>query len=103
MYGPTRYICDVIEEMRKCYETRNFGYIIGLIEECQMLANRMESKLTENNGVETLHDQIKTLKKESAKLETEKENISSEIESLKEEIEIHRESHKMWMERAKTG
>ena len=78
MYGPSRYICDVIEEMRKCYETRNFAYINGLIEECQTLANRMESKLSENSSVETLHEQIKDLKKVKAKLET-------EIEVLKDE------------------
>ncbi len=42
---PSRYICSILDEMRKCHETRNFAYLPGLIEEAQMLANRMEAAL----------------------------------------------------------
>ena len=30
-----RTLCSVLEEMRKCYETRNFAVLPGLIEEAQ--------------------------------------------------------------------
>lgn len=40
-----RPICDVFEEMRKCHEHRNYSYLPSLIEEAQMMANRMESAL----------------------------------------------------------
>jgi len=42
---PNRLICDVFREMRDAHEHRNYGYMKGLIEEAQTLANRMEAKL----------------------------------------------------------
>ena len=40
-----RYLCDVLNEMRKCVKTLNFSYLLGLIEEAQTLGSRMEAKL----------------------------------------------------------
>jgi hypothetical protein len=40
-----RYICSVLEDMRKLNDTRNYGYLEGLIEEAQSYANRMENGL----------------------------------------------------------
>ena len=50
-YWVNRSLCDVLEEMRKCYETRNFAPLMGLIEEAQTLANRMEAGLNDQKDI----------------------------------------------------
>ena len=66
---PNRYLCDVLNEMRECTKTLNFSYLMGLIEESQTLANRMEAKLEDIKEIEFLHVRIRELKKEKKKLE----------------------------------
>ena len=41
----SRHACSVLDEMRECYKTMNFGAMAGLIEEMQTIANRMEAGL----------------------------------------------------------
>lgn len=74
---PNRTLCDVLKEMRKCYETRNFAYILALIEEAQSLGNRMEAKLEDNKDVRNARDVLKQAKEELRQLK-------SEMGSLKE-------------------
>ena len=59
-----RYICDVLEAMRKCYETRNFSYLPGLIEEAQLLADRMEAGLGDKADVRYYGKKVSALKEE---------------------------------------
>ena len=40
-----RTVCEVLEEMRKCHETRNYAALLALVEEVQSKANRMEGAL----------------------------------------------------------
>lgn len=42
---PYRTLCDVLNDLRKCYETRNFAAVLGLVEEAQMMGDRMEAAL----------------------------------------------------------
>ena len=56
---PNRYLCDVLEEMRKCNETRNYGMLAGLIEEAQTMGNRMEAALSEQKDYHRWHDKVK--------------------------------------------
>jgi pyrimidine operon attenuation protein/uracil phosphoribosyltransferase len=72
-----RYICDVLEAMRECDKTHNYSYLIGLVEEAQYLATRMESSLYDKNNYKVLHKEIKILRKRKSKLE-------KEVEKLKE-------------------
>lgn len=76
---PSRYICDVLEEMRKCYKTRNFAYLEGLIEEAQTMANRMEAALGEKKDHESWHKKAKEEKEEYKRLleETNKLRIAN--------------------------
>ena len=69
-----RYLCSVLEEMRECTKTLNFSYLLGLIEEAQTLANRMESKLFDIKDYERLHEDIVNLKKQKKKLEEKNED-----------------------------
>ena len=64
-----RYLCSVLEEMRECTKTLNFSYLLGLIEEAQSLASRMESKLYDIKDFDRLHEEIRDLKKKKKKLE----------------------------------
>ena len=68
-----RYLCDVFYEMRACTKTMNFSYLLGMIEEAQTLANRMEERLYEMKDFERLHEEIRALKKKKKKLEKEVE------------------------------
>ena len=70
-----RYICDVLDEMRKCVKTLNFSYLLGLIEEAQTLGSRMESKLFDIKDFDRLHEEIRDLKKKKKKLEKEVEAL----------------------------
>ena len=63
-----RYLCDVLSEMRKCVDTSNFSYLLGLIEEAQSLASRMESRLYDMKDHDRLLDDIRDLKKEKKNL-----------------------------------
>ena len=49
--------------------------MIGLVEEAQTLANRMEAKLYDIKDFERLHDDIKDLKKKKKKLEEKIEGL----------------------------
>lgn len=44
---PNRYICDVIREVRTAIEVGRIDMVLGLVEEIQVLANRMEAKLAD--------------------------------------------------------
>ena len=61
---PSRTLCDVLEGMREANKTRNYGYLLGLIEEAQYLGNRMEAALSDKKKVEDYRDEIKVLKEE---------------------------------------
>jgi len=66
---PNRYICTVFEEMRTCIKTLNFALFPSLIEEAQIMADRMEAKICTIKDFEYLEQEIKELKKQKKKLE----------------------------------
>ena len=65
---PNRYICDVLEEMRKCHSTHSYGPLPGLIEEVQTLANRMEAALDGKRDYNAWHKRVKEEKEELKRL-----------------------------------
>jgi len=70
-----RTLCDVLSEMRKCYKTRNFSSILGLIEEAQSMGNRMEAAIGDKNGIKDMNEKWHKLKKEIKELRKEKEKL----------------------------
>lgn len=89
---PNRTLCDVLEEMRKCHESRNYAYLLSLIEEVQTFGNRMEAALSNQKDFtqmdEALHKlkkQYKPLRDEILKLRDEKEELEEAIKKLKGE------------------
>lgn len=69
-----RTICQVLEEMRKLNETRNYSSLLSLIEEAQFMANRMEAKLYTINDYEYIQKEYKRLSKAVEVLRDDKEN-----------------------------
>jgi hypothetical protein len=64
-----RTLCDTLQEMRKCYETRNFGPIASLIEEAQIYGNRMEAKLTDIKEYDRMKERYKKISKKVKEME----------------------------------
>ena len=69
-----RTICAVFEEMRSCNETKNYSYLLGLVEEAQSMANKMESKIDLIKDFEELKDKYK-------ELEERKNDLKKDIKS----------------------
>ena len=69
---PNRTICEVLSAMRDCDKTRNYSYLLGLIEEAQNLANRMEAGLWDQKAFVEKEQEYQELKKEVKKLEAKK-------------------------------
>ena len=80
---PNRLLCTVFDEMRECVKTLNFSYLLGLIEEAQSLANRMESRLYDMKEHDRLLDDIRDLKKKKKNLKK-IVNVVDDEESLYE-------------------
>ena len=68
-YGLNRYLCDVLSEMRTCTETSNYAYLPSLIEEAQVMGNRMEASLYDKNDYTSIKKMIAEKKVELKKLE----------------------------------
>jgi hypothetical protein len=68
VHGWNRTLCSVLEEMRRCYDTRNFAPLSGLIEEAQTYANRMEAKLSDVKDYRTLKARYKKLSEKAEAL-----------------------------------
>jgi uncharacterized protein Yka (UPF0111/DUF47 family) len=80
--GPNRYLCSVLDEMRKHVEKVSvfnlFQYkrsMAMLIEEAQTLANRMETGLSDWSDVRRAHKEIKELKAEIKLLESKRDSL----------------------------
>ena len=74
---PNRTLCGVLEEMRKAHETRNFSYLLGLIEEAQTMGNRMEAALWDQSDIKDYRKEAKKLKEEIEQLKKDKKTIET--------------------------
>lgn len=71
MSRPNRTLCDVLEEMRATYNTRNFSYLLGLIEEAQTMGERMEAAIEDRRDAKQLREEISDLNREIEELQSE--------------------------------
>ena len=84
-FGVNRYLCDVLEDMRKCFETLNFAPMKSLIEEAQILGNRMEAGLGDKRDLVKLGEERHKLKQEYKRLQKLVEELKAEKEKLSPE------------------
>lgn len=75
---PNRTLCDVLSDMRKCFKTLNFSQLNSLIEEAQILGNRMEAALWDQKDVTQLQ-------KEKSELKSEVHNLQQQVQKLKQD------------------
>lgn len=66
---PNRTVCELLEEMRKLWETRNFAPMLGIIEEIQIAANAMEAGLSDQKDILQLREDKSALVREIKELE----------------------------------
>ena len=78
-----RTLCDVLEEMRACWETRNFAPMKGLIEEAQGMGNRMEASLYEIRDLKKLREQYLQARRDMKELGAEKAKLEAKVEKLR--------------------
>ncbi len=76
-------MCDVLEEMRKCDKTKNYAYLLSLIEEVQSMANRMEAALADTKDIKNLQEEISKMKKEIKTLEAKKKKLGGKTKKKK--------------------
>ena len=82
-YSLNRTLCDVLTEMRKAVKTLNFSYILSLIEEIQVLGNRMEAALYDVKDIKRLREDIKELKDELEELQKQKKELNGKEPKVK--------------------
>jgi len=80
---PGRLLCTILDEMRELLKTLNFAPMLSLIEEVQVVANRMESAIDMNKSIIALHNEIHELKQIRKKLREECEQLIKESQELK--------------------
>jgi pyrimidine operon attenuation protein/uracil phosphoribosyltransferase len=78
---PNRTVCDVLKEMREAHKQHNYSYLLGLIEEVQSMANRMESALHDRSDFKYSLAKAKKLKAEIKELKKKKKDLGGEDES----------------------
>jgi uncharacterized coiled-coil DUF342 family protein len=82
-YGLNRVLCSVLEEMRTLLKLdyippSSVEVLKSLVEEAQIMGNRMEAKLADHKDVEDLNEEISKLKKEA-------NDLQNKVDSLKED------------------
>lgn len=82
MSWPARTICGVLSDMRNAYKTYNFSSILSLIEECQMLANRMEANMDTEMTYEDRRKKLREVREELDILKNELK-LTKQIKEIK--------------------
>lgn len=84
-FGHNRTLCDVLSDMRKLDKTKNYAALCGLIEEAQMMGNRMEAALADQKDLQNLSKKQSAGRKSFKKLEEEFKELSEKVSELKPE------------------
>ena len=83
-YYLSRTLCDVLDDMRTSVKIMNFSYMSSLIEEAQLLGNRMESALAEQKQLKGFHDKIHAAREELRGLKKELKDAGKVEEGSRE-------------------
>lgn len=77
-YGLNRTLCTVLNAMRELDKTKNYGPLLSLVEEAQVMADRMESALQDVGDIKALHETRKKLLAEVKLLKADKKAAGGE-------------------------
>lgn len=89
IYYVNRTVCDILADLRKCYDTRNFAYMLGILEELQWAANRMEANLQDVKDVRELLQERSDLKGQVFALREEIAKQRSLLDKIKRENPVY--------------
>jgi len=83
---PNRVMCSVLDEMRGLIKhavkhERQKQLLLSMVEECQIMGNRMEASLSDAKDIKSLYKKRKELRNEVNKLKEEKAKLKSETNS----------------------
>lgn len=92
---PNRYLCTVLDEMRTCCKTSNFSYLMGLIEEAQVMGERMEAALYDKNDLNRARKEHEKLRESLKAREREIAEANERLAKLKEEVRLLRREKNM--------
>lgn len=73
-----RTMCEVLDDIRKLDKTKNYGPLMSLVEELQMMGNRMEAHLYNKKDVHKFIRLRSKLKAQITKLKEEKQELKGE-------------------------
>jgi hypothetical protein len=90
-YVHNKYICDVLEEMRKCDKSKNYGPLYSLIEQAQIMATAMEDALSLQRDLKQMINAQKTAKRLIKRYKKEIENKKPDVEKIEEILEQMRD------------
>ena len=76
---PNRYICDVLSEIRTAIKVGRIDMLIGLTEEIQTLANRMEAKLADYANIGYDLERASDLKKKLFKIRKQAHDLEEKL------------------------
>jgi hypothetical protein len=76
---PNRYVCDVLGEMRKSIKVLRIDLLPGLIEEVQILVNRMEAKLADYSNIGYDLDRARDFRNELKGLRKKAEELTEQL------------------------
>jgi hypothetical protein len=77
----SRTLCEVLSEMRTCHKTHNYAPLESLIEEVQIMGNRMEAGLDTKRGLREMDEEWSKLRKELTKLEKQVHRKKEELDA----------------------
>lgn len=89
---PNRTLCQVLTELRKLNETRNYSSLEGYIEEIQGLANKMEAALFDKKDVEEYGKRRHELRGQVRELKKEIEDLKATLEANGSTLKIQKSS-----------
>ena len=78
-FGNNRHVCDVLSDMRKCLESLNFSALSGLIEEAQVMANRMEAALSDQKDLIKLNCELSKARKAYKTLQRQYDTLKEKV------------------------
>lgn len=94
---PNRTLCQVLEELRKLNEARNYSSLAGYIEEIQGLANKMEAALFDKKDVEQYGKRRHELRAQVKELKKEIEDLKATLEANGSTLKIEKSTtHNYW-------
>lgn len=84
---PSRYVCDVLSEMREMVKDMRFDRASGLINEAQTMVNKMESALEDYSSLGWSEEKHSKVRKELRIMKLKRKVLSDELSQLEECLE----------------